>query len=133
MLYFLDTNICIYLIKNKPLEVRKYFDLVPVENVGISSIVLSELTYGVYKSNSFDKNNKALQRFISPFQIYDYSEKACDYYGKIRTDLAKQGKIIGAMDLMIAAHALSEGATIVTNNTKEFCRIEGLKVENWVH
>ncbi len=133
MLYFLDTNICIYLIKNKPPEVRKYFDLVPVENVGISSIVLSELTYGVYKSNSFNKNNKALQRFISPFQIYDYSEKPCDYYGKIRSDLAKQGKIIGAMDLMIAAHALSEGATIVTNNTKEFCRIEGLKVENWVH
>ena len=133
MLYFLDTNICIYLIKNRPPEVKKYFDIVAVEDVGISSVVLSELTYGVHRSNSFNKNNKALQHFISPFKIYDYTEKACDYYGKIRSDLTKKGKIIGAMDLMIAAHALSEGATIVTNNTKEFCRVEGLKVENWVH
>jgi len=133
MLYFLDTNICIYLIKNKPPEVKKYFDLVPVENVGISSVVLSELTYGVHKSNSIDKNTKALQHFILPFQVYDYTEKACNCYGEIRSDLERKGEIIGSMDLMIAAHALSEDATIVTNNTKEFCRVEGLNVENWVH
>jgi len=133
MLYFLDTNICIYLIKNKPLEVKKYFDLVPIENVGISSVVLSELSYGVHKSDHFNKNNKALQRFIAPFQLYEYGEKACDNYGRIRSSLERKGQIIGGMDLMIAAHALSEDAIVVTNNIKEFCRVEGLNVENWVH
>ena len=133
MLYLLDTNICIYLIKNKPIEVKKHFDRIPIEKVAISSIVLSELSYGVCKSEYSTKNQKALNNFIAPFEIISYDEKACSHYGKIRAELEKAGKIIDSMDLMIAAHALSIGATIVTNNTKEFSRVKGLDVENWIH
>lgn len=130
--YILDTNICIYIIKKKPFEVFERFKLLTLGSVGISSITLSELTYGAEKSNFPVKNMEALMRFISPLEILEFNEHAAFEYGKIRTSLEKQGRIIGAMDLLIAAHAKSLSTCLVSNNLKEFSRIEGLKTENWV-
>jgi len=101
--------------------------------VGISVTTLSELNYGVEKSNFPEKNHDALRRFITPLEIPDYDHQAAIEYGKIRAFPEKQGTIIGAMDLLIAAHTKSINACLVTNNLKEFSRIPDLKTENWVH
>jgi len=130
--YILDTDICIYLIKSCHPLLLKRFQLVPLGEIGISSITVAELEYGVQKSLSVKQNEKALQHFLSPFVILPFDEKATKHYGKIRADLERKGKIIGGMDLMIAAHVLSLRATLVTNNVKEFERIKKLKIENWV-
>ena len=128
----LDTNICIYIIKNRPQNVKKRFETFDVGMLCISSITVSELMYGVYKSQYVAKNLKALESFLMPFEILPYDYEAATAYGKIRADLERQGRIIGGMDMLIAAHALSLDMTIVTNNTKEFERVEGLRLENWV-
>lgn len=128
----LDTNICIYLIKNKPIEVKEKFNTYEVGEICISSITVSELYYGVYKSQMIEKNLQALALFLAPLNIMDYNEKASIEYGKIRAGLEQKGKVIGSLDMLIAAHALSLGIILVSNNTKEFERIEGLKLENWV-
>jgi tRNA(fMet)-specific endonuclease VapC len=128
----LDTNICIYLIKNKPTEVKKKFDMFEVGEICISSISVSELYYGVHKSQMVERNLQALALFLAPLNIVDYDEKAAIVYGKIRSDLEVNGKVIGSLDMLIAAHAESIGVTLVTNNTKEFERVDGLKLENWV-
>ena len=128
----LDTNICIYIIKNKPQSVKKRFETFDVGMLCISSITVSELMHGAYKSQHVTKNLRALESFLMPFEILSYDAEAATSYGKIRADLERQGRIIGGMDLLIAAHALSLDMTIVTNNTKEFERIKGLRVENWV-
>lgn len=130
--YVLDTNICIYIIKQKPIEVFEKFKMFTLGSVGISSITLSELTYGAEKSSMPGKNLEALRRFIAPLELLDFDENAAFEYGKIRTVLEKRGEIIGAMDLLIGAHAKSLNACLVSNNLKEFSRIEGLKTENWV-
>lgn len=131
MKFMLDTNICIYIIKNKPIKVLKNFKNIEPKNVCISSITASELWTGVHKSNNFEKNAIALEEFLSPLTILDYDEKASKVYGKIRSVLEKKGKIIGSMDLLISAHALSQELILVTNNVKEFKRVNGLSIENW--
>ncbi len=131
MKYMLDTNICIYIIKNKPIKIFRKFEKINPKEVCISSITSSELWYGVNKSSSFEKNAIALEEFLSPIAILEYDEVASKHYGKIRSDLESKGKIIGSMDLLIAAHALSKNLTLITNNTKEFKRVNNLKVENW--
>lgn len=130
--YLLDTNICIYLIKKKPEIVLYKLKKEINTGVGISSITMSELEYGVQKSKHVQQNSLNLLKFIIQFDILPYDENAAREYGIIRTDLEKRGKIIGNMDLLIGAHAKSLGTTLVTNNEKEFKRIEGLTIENWV-
>jgi tRNA(fMet)-specific endonuclease VapC len=128
----LDTNICIYLIKNKPIEVKEKFNAYEVGEICISSITVSELYYGVHKSKMVDKNLQALALFLAPLNIVDYNEKASLEYGKIRAALESKGSVIGSLDMLISAHALSLGVVLVTNNTKEFERVEGLRLDNWV-
>lgn len=128
----LDTNICIYIIKKRPKEVLDKFKSFDLGSIGISSITLAELMYGVQKSQCRQRNAQALQEFILPLQLISFDESAAAHYGEIRAHLEKTGKIIGSLDLMIAAHAKSLKVTLVTNNRKEFSRVPGLKIENWV-
>ena len=128
----LDTNICIYIIKNKPQKVREKFKEFDIGDLAISSITVSELYYGAYKSLHVEKNLLALEHFFKPFDILEFDTKASIKYGRIRASLEKSGKVIGGVDMLIAAHALSNTMSLVTNNTKEFERVENLKIENWV-
>ena len=128
----LDTNICIYIVKNKPLSVINKFREYSIGDIYLSSITVSELFYGVYKSQHIEKNLKTLEKFLYPFEIVEFDLKASIEYGKIRASLEKQGKIIGGFDILIGAHCKSLNYTIVTNNVKEFKRIDNLNIENWV-
>ena len=128
----LDTNICIYIIKNKPQSVKERFQEFHIGELCISSITVSELMYGAYKSQFVERNLKAIESFLMPFEIVDYDYNASVEYGKIRAYLEKQGQVIGNMDMQIAGHALALNTTLVTNNTKEFKRVIGLSLDNWV-
>lgn len=132
MKFMLDTNICIYIIKRKPVEVFAQFQKYEFSEICISSITLAELGYGVEKSSNISQNRFALNCFLAPIDILPFTDRAAIEYGKIRTSLEKCGQVIGAYDMLIAAHAYSERITLVTNNTSEFARISGLNVENWV-
>ena len=128
----LDTNICIYIIKNRPPSVKRKFESLEIGELCLSSITVSELYYGAYKSQHQAKNLKALKYFLMPFEILEYDYNAAVAYGRIRAELEKKGKVIGNMDMQIAGHALSRQMTLVTNNTKEFERISGLMLDNWL-
>ena len=128
----LDTNICIYIMKNKPITVMKKFLQYSAGDLSLSSITVSELYYGVYKSDFVEKNFKALNKFLLPFNIIEYDLNASIEYGKIRATLEKQGNTIGPLDTQIAAHARSLDVTLVTNNIKEFQRVDDLVLDNWV-
>ena len=131
MLYMIDTNICSYIIRNKPQSIKKKLQEVEENHtVALSSIVVSELLYGATKKDS-PKLMKIVSAFIDNFIIYDYSKVSAQSYANIRTDLEQKGQIIGANDLLIASHALSLGAVLVTNNTREFKRVEKLVLEDW--
>lgn len=131
MKWMLDTNICIYVIKNQPRSVLDRLVETPTEDVGVSVITAAELRYGASKSARPDQNHGALDEFLYPFEIALFDEPATKAYGSIRSALEKKGRPIGPLDMLIAAHALSLGVRLVTNNSKEFKRVEGLKVENW--
>ena len=131
MKYMLDTNICIYLIKQNPAKVLKHFKAHTVGDIGISSITLAELRYGVSKSQHIEKNQQALDEFILPLEIADFDEKAAQEYGTIRAELERAGRPIGSMDMLIGAHAHTLGVILVTNNTKEFKQIKNLKIVDW--
>ncbi len=131
MKVMLDTNICIYIIKQKPRSVLERFAAFPVGDLGISVITLAELEYGASKSSEPDRNREALEQFVSPLEIAVFDRLATSVYGKIRALLEKRGRPIGSMDLLIAAHALSLNVRLVTNNMREFKRVPGLRVENW--
>ena len=131
MKVMLDTNICIYVIKQKPRSVLERFAAFPVGDLGISVITLAELEYGASKSSEPDRNREALEQFVSPLEIAVFDRLATSIYGKIRALLEKRGRPIGSMDLLIAAHALSLNVRLVTNNMREFKRVPGLRVENW--
>ena len=131
MKYMLDTNICISAIKNRPQIVLHRLMRQNPEDVCISSITFAELLHGVEKSRDSDKNRIALSLFLSPMSVLDFDSTAARAYGKIRAELEKKGTPIGPMDTLIAAHALSEELIVVTNNTREFNRVEGLNVEDW--
>ncbi|MEN9517965.1 MAG: hypothetical protein RLZZ381_553 [Cyanobacteriota bacterium] len=132
MKFLLDTNICIYLIKRKPLKVLQKFNAYQVGDIGVSSITVAELEFGVQKSQFPSKNQTALTQFLLPLQIADFDRAAAVIYGNIRATLAKQGTPIGSLDTLIAAHALSLKVTLITNNLKEFSRVPNLKLDNWV-
>ncbi len=131
-MFMLDTNICIYIIKKCPESVLKKFSSLQLGDVCISSITFAELMYGVEKSLHHQKNKAALQEFVLPLDILHFDEEAANCYGHLRAHLEKTGHLIGPMDLMIAAHAQSIHAVLVTNNEKEFSRVPKLKVENWL-
>ena len=133
MKLMLDTNICIYIIKQQPVAVLKRFLDYHIGDIGISSITLSELRYGVAKSTHQQKNAKALDEFITPLEVVSFDEEAAHVYGEIRATLEKAGTPIGAMDMLIAAHAVSLGIPLVTNNTREFARITSLNVFDWIN
>ena len=132
MKVMLDTNICIYIIKQQPKSVLQKFTTFPVGDLGISVITLAGLEYGASKSNQPATNREALEQFISPLEIAVFDRQATTVYGKIRALLEKRGRPIGSMDLLIAAHALSLDVRLVTNNLEEFKRVPNLRVENWV-
>ena len=131
MKLLLDTNICIYIIKQQPASVLKHFLEYQIGDIGISSITLSELQYGVAKSQHQDKNSKALEQFITPLEVVPFDDAAAQAYGSIRATLEKAGTPIGSMDMLIAAHAVALGIPLVTNNTREFERVPGLEVVDW--
>jgi tRNA(fMet)-specific endonuclease VapC len=128
----LDTNICIYLIRKKPPKVLKKLSEYAVSDIGISSITVAELLYGVEKSSLPERNRDALDGFLAPFEIMPFDDRAAEIYGCIRAGLERKGTPIGSMDMLIAAHAFSLGVTLVTNNAKEFKRVPRLQVANWV-
>ena len=132
MKYMLDTNMCIYIIKRKTQVVVERFLRTEISQIGVSSITLSELMYGVSKSSKPEQNQMALTQFMAPLEILPYGDDAAQYYGGIRVHLEKQGTPIGSLDMLIAAHTLSASCTLITNNEKEFIRIPNLKIENWV-
>ena len=131
MKYMLDTNMCIYIIKQHPDKVLKKFITLPIGDVCISSITLAELMYGVHKSQHQKKNKTALSEFLSPLDIMPFDEEVTDHYGRIRAYLEKKGSPIGPLDMMIAAHAQCLSSTLVTNNKKEFVRVPDLNIEDW--
>jgi len=132
MRYMLDTNICIALIKRKPPKALRRFDRLSAGDVGISTITLAELRYGIAKSQHVEKNRQALEEFLLPLEVADFDEKAASAYGAVRADLEDAGRLIGPLDTQIGAHTLSLDTVLVTDNTTEFRRIKGLKVENWL-
>lgn len=134
MKYLFDTNICIYLINKKFENLIDRVEKYGIENIGISSITIAELEYGIAKSSSSHKeeNRVALLEFLLPFKFIDFNQNDAYEYGRIRQDLQSQGKIIGNMDILIGSQAVSRELILVTNNEKEFVRIRGLEIENWV-
>ena len=131
MKYMLDTNMCIYIIKQHPEQVLKKFVTLPIGDICISSVTMAELMYGVHKSHHQKKNKTALTEFLSPVDIMPFDEEVTDYYGRIRAYLGSKGTPIGALDMMIAAHAQCLGSILVTNNKSEFSRVPGLLIEDW--
>lgn len=131
MRFLLDTNICIYLIKNRPSEVLKQFRRYHPSDIAISTVSLFELEYGAEKSNQREKALHALERFLAPLQVVDLDRVAAAEAAAIRARLEAQGTPIGPYDTLIAGVARSNGLVLVTNNAREFARVEGLVVENW--
>lgn len=132
MLFMLDTNICIYIIRNHPAEIVKRVKRYDPSDLAVSALTVCELEYGASKSGNPEKNRQALIKFLVPFEVCPFSEQAAFHYGDIRAHLEREGRIIGAMDLLIAAHARSMSLTLMTNNLKEFEQVPGLKAESWL-
>jgi len=129
--WLLDTNICIYLIKQRPRAVLDRLRGVEITSVAISSVTLAELEHGVAKSSRPDQNREALAALIAPLTVVPFDDAAAAHFGPLRTELERRGRRIGSLDMLIAAHALSLGRTLVTNDEREFSRVPGLSVENW--
>ena len=131
MKYLLDTNICIFVIRQKSATVLTRFSQYAADELGISSVTLAELRYGADKSERPAQNHAALDGFLVPMQIGQFDSRAADCYGSIRAELERQGKPIGPLDMLIAAHAVSLSIPLVTSNRAEFARVPGLQVEDW--
>jgi tRNA(fMet)-specific endonuclease VapC len=129
--YMLDTDTCSYIMRRSPDEVLKRLAKVPVSDVCISVITKSELLYGVEVSPKRRQDEAALAAFLRYLEVLDFPESASSHYAKIRAELKARGTMIGANDLLIAAHARSLGLTLVTNNTREFRRVRNLSIDNW--
>ena len=131
MIYMLDTNMCIHIMKHTQ-NVLDNFAEKNNDNMCISSITLAELEYGVCKSTVYEKNREKLLTFLPLIEILPFNDLAAVEYGMIRSDLQKKGTPIGPLDMLIAAHAKSKGFTLVTNNTNEFNRVDDLQIEDWL-
>ncbi len=132
-MYMLDTDICIYIIKKKPASILEYFRRLQPGELSMSAITFAELMNGARKSRRVEENTAKLNELAELLEIRPFDKKAAIAYGGVRSDLERKGSIIGGNDLLIAAHALSLNLILVTNNEKEFCRIHGLKIENWAN
>ena len=134
MKYLLDTNICIYLINNKFDYLLDKIESIGIENTAISTITIAELEFGIAKSKSKykEQNRIALLEFLLPFKFLPYEQNDAYEYGILRSNLQKKGNVIGSLDMLIASQALGNELIFVTNNTKEFERIEDLTIENWI-
>ena len=130
--YMLDTDICSYVIRERPLEVYEKFKKVKVNQLCISVVTYAELIYGVEHSSSREINRPIIDDFVRHLDIITWDREAAEHYGKIRAFLRAKGSIIGSMDMMIAAHARSQNMTLITNNDKHFKRVPMLRIENWV-
>jgi len=131
-MYLLDTNICIYIINKKPRSVVEKIKKLKPSQVKLSAISIGELEYGVSKSKNREKNRNALIDFVSGFDILPFTDSDAEVFGLVRADLERRGTVIGSYDMQIAAQSISNDLILVTNNTGEFERINGLKLENWV-
>ncbi|SFR50875.1 type II toxin-antitoxin system VapC family toxin [Thiomicrospira sp. ALE5] len=131
-MYMLDTNICIYIIKNKPASVRAKFEQMQIGDVAMSMITFGELEYGALRSQNAIRQLQIIDDLSRYIPVLAMQQEVAKTYAEIRADLTSKGTPIGNNDLWIAAHARTIGATLVSNNTKEFVRVDGLKLENWV-
>jgi tRNA(fMet)-specific endonuclease VapC len=129
--YMLDTDMCSYIIKEHPESVRQRFQTLAMEQLCISVVTYAELIYGVERSSSKRVNRPIIEDFVRHLDVMDWDTEAADQYGVIRAELEAAGTPIGAMDMMIAAHAKSIKAVLVTNNQKHFTKVKGLKIDNW--
>ncbi|MDC7219916.1 MAG: type II toxin-antitoxin system VapC family toxin [Spirochaetales bacterium] len=130
-MYLLDTNICIYLMKNKFPKLQERVEREELFNIALSSVTIAELEYGIAKSQFPDRNRELLYGFIAPFEIIPFTELDSEAFGQIRAYLNRNGTPIGPYDLQLAAQCLSRELCLVTNNVKEFERVPGLAIENW--
>ncbi|HPL49033.1 MAG TPA: type II toxin-antitoxin system VapC family toxin [Smithella sp.] len=130
-MYLLDTNICIYIINNRPLKVVNHIKKLKPYQIKLSAISLAELEYGVSKSRNRNENRRALVHFASAFDILAFDDRDAEVYGLLRADLEKKGRVIGPYDMEIAAQAITRKLILVSNNTAEFSRIPHLRLENW--
>jgi len=131
-MWMLDTNICIYVIKRKPERVFERLRKLDPSDVCVSSITLAELEYGVTRSSRPAQNAEALTALLAPLGVAPFDERAAAAYGGVRARLERAGTLIGSLDMLIAAHALSLGRVLVTHNLREFERVDGLHAESWV-
>lgn len=129
--YMLDTNICIYVIKNRPEGLRERFNRL-ADQLCISAVTLAEIIYGAEKSARQIENINVVEQFAARLEVLPFGERAATHYGQIRADLERAGHPIGLHDMMIGGHARSEGLTLVSNNVREFQHIDGLRIDNWV-
>jgi tRNA(fMet)-specific endonuclease VapC len=129
--YLLDTNILIYTIKNKPAQVKQFFEQ-HYGQICISSVSLAELIYRAEKSSAVERNLRDIEGLVARIEVLPFDEDAATHAGQIRAELAKQGQLIGPYDQMIAGHVRATGLILVTNNVREFERVSGIRVENWV-
>jgi tRNA(fMet)-specific endonuclease VapC len=132
MLRMLDTNICVELLRGRAHKVFERLRRLRADEAAISCITLAELQYGVQRSSDPGRHTGLLAAFLAPLAILPFDQLAAESYGRVRADLAARGRPIGPLDTLIAAHALSVGATLITNNEREFRRVDGLNVENWL-
>ena len=133
MNYFLDTNICVALLRNQNQKLTQKFLSQDQKLIKISAVVAAELLYGADKSSNKEKNLKQVEEFLANFEIISFGFEAAYIYGEIKAKLELTGNIIGPNDLLIAASVLAENGILVTNNTREFSRIEGLSLEDWLN
>jgi tRNA(fMet)-specific endonuclease VapC len=133
MIIFLDTDICIYIIRQKPIAVLQRFNTYIPGDIGVSTITVAELLVGAQKSQRPQQNHAAVEQFLFPLTIVPFDYDAALTYGHVRAALERQGTPIGALDMLIAAQAVSLGVTLATNNGREFMRVPGLTVEDWVN
>lgn len=127
----LDTNICIYILNNKPAGIKKHFERYAVGEIAISSISVAELFFGVEKSRFKESNALALHAFLAHLQVLEFGTREAQAYAKIRADLEHRKALIGAMDMLIASVAVANDLTLITNDGKDFKRVAGLRLENW--
>jgi tRNA(fMet)-specific endonuclease VapC len=132
MKYMLDTNICIGLIRQKPEKLIRRLTRCEPGDVGVSSITVAELAHGANKSNQIEQNLSALEQFLLPIEVADFDQPASAAHGMVRAFLEREGKMMGSMDMLIGAHALSLGVILVTNNTHDFQRLPKLKINDWM-
>jgi tRNA(fMet)-specific endonuclease VapC len=130
--YLLDTNICIYIAKNHPPQIRQKFTQLNAQQIIMSIITLGELRFGAEKSHQREKSISAINQLTNLMRVEDLTQEVADHYGDIRSCLQKNGNMIGNNDLWLAAHARSQNWILVTNNDREFLRVEGLHIENWI-